>query len=103
MFGRVGLGLATCKALFSLFSNETIKLAVTLSHSPVSLALSLNLQEESRFECEISRLQQAAAADMQRIRQEAAETGEREARMLRCGCVWCCASWCECAKAFVTL
>jgi hypothetical protein len=43
------------------------------------------LQDESRWEREIGRLQQVAAADLQRIRQEAKEAAQREARMLRCG------------------
>lgn len=39
--------------------------------------------DESRWERELTRLQQAAAADLQRIRQEATEAAEREARLLR--------------------
>jgi len=41
------------------------------------------MQDESRWERELTRLQQAAAADLQRIRQEATEAAEREARLLR--------------------
>jgi hypothetical protein len=40
-------------------------------------------QDESRLEREVSRLQAAAASDLERIRKEAAETSEREARLLR--------------------
>lgn len=40
-------------------------------------------QNESRLEREVSRLQAAAASDLERIRKEAAETSEREARLLR--------------------
>jgi hypothetical protein len=40
-------------------------------------------QDESRWEREVGRLQQAAAVDLQRIRQEANEAAEREARLLR--------------------
>ena len=43
-------------------------------------------QDESRWEREITRLQATAAADLGRIRQEATEAAEREARLLRC--VW---------------
>ena len=43
-----------------------------------------SLQDESRWEREVGRLQQVAAADLQRIRQEANEAAEREARLLRC-------------------
>lgn len=41
-------------------------------------------QDESRWEREIGRLQATAAADLSRIRQEATEAAEREARLLRC-------------------
>jgi len=40
-------------------------------------------QDESRWEREIARLQAAAAADLEMIRKEAAETADREGRMLR--------------------
>lgn len=43
------------------------------------------VQDESRWEREIGRLQQVAAADLQRIRQEASEAAEREGRLLRYG------------------
>jgi hypothetical protein len=41
------------------------------------------LQDESRLEREVARLQATAASDLERIRKEAAETGEREARLLK--------------------
>jgi hypothetical protein len=42
-----------------------------------------SLQDESRWEREIGRLQQVAAADLQRVLQEANEAAEREGRLLR--------------------
>lgn len=47
--------------------------------------IGLWLQDESRWEREVSRLQQITAADLQRVRQEANEAAEREARLLRWG------------------
>jgi hypothetical protein len=61
----------------------SIAAAIDFSHCvPVLLVL---LQDESRWEREVGRLQQAAAVDLQRIRQEANEAAEREARLLRSG------------------
>lgn len=42
------------------------------------------LQDASRWEREVARLQATAAADLERIRKEAADTAEREVRLLRC-------------------
>jgi hypothetical protein len=54
-------------------------------------------QDESRWEREIARLQAAAAADLEMIRKEAAETADREGRMLRydanSSCCCCCRCW----------
>jgi uncharacterized coiled-coil protein SlyX len=84
--GAVRLAAAVCllcTLLFHLQRASIYSSACMMAMQDWHYCYQCVMQDESRLEREIARLQAAAASDLERIRKEAAETGEREARLLR--------------------